>query len=77
MEVVEAQNVKEVLFDAETGRPIRPVAEQTRVGGPAPTTHSLPGVGDTAPTDAKPHNPSDAAKLLDEFPINFNDPHKS
>jgi pilus assembly protein CpaB len=78
MEVVEAQNVKEVLFDAETGRPIRPVAEQTGTGGPAPTTHSLPtGVGDPAPNDANPHNPSDAAKLLDDFPINFNDPHKN
>jgi pilus assembly protein CpaB len=33
MEIVEAAEVHEVLFDAETGKPIRPVSEQTSANG--------------------------------------------
>jgi Flp pilus assembly protein CpaB len=72
MEVVEAQNVHEVLFDADTGKPIRPVAEQTGVSGPTP--QSLPKPKSEGGDSELPSPSSDASKLLEDFPINFNDP---
>jgi pilus assembly protein CpaB len=77
MEIVQAQDVHEVLFDADTGRPIRPVAEQTGVAGPTP--HIAPqsqsdGGGNDEPTTGTGN--SDASKMLDEFPVNFNDLRK-
>jgi hypothetical protein len=79
MEVLQAQDVHEVMFDAETGRPIRPVAEQTGVAGPTP--HSVPpipqprsdGGGNDEPTSS---TGGDASDRLDEFPVNFNDLRK-
>jgi len=68
MEIVEAQTVHEVLFDADTGRPIRPVAEQTAAGGPTPSAHK-PQHDDGNDTPAN----NDASKMLEEFPVNFND----
>jgi pilus assembly protein CpaB len=70
MEVVEAQDVREVLFDADTGRPIRPVAEQIGVGGPTPHTNPSQSNGNDSPSDGD----NDASKMLEEFPVNFNDP---
>jgi pilus assembly protein CpaB len=68
MEIVEAQAVHEVLFDAETGRPIRPVAEQTGANGPTPSAHKARNDdGIDTPTN------NDASKMLEEFPVNFND----
>jgi len=69
MEVVEAQDVREVLFDADTGKPIRPAADQTGVGGPSPHAHKSSGDGNDAPANAD----NDASKMLEEFPVNFND----
>ena len=46
MEIVEAQGVREVLFDAETGRPIRPTTNDAA----GPTLHSTP----TAPAGPVP-----------------------
>jgi pilus assembly protein CpaB len=68
MEVVEAQQVHEVLFDADTGRPIRPVAEQS--GGPAPQINKSQSSGGN---DTPPSANNDASKMLEEFPVNFND----
>jgi hypothetical protein len=78
MEVVEAQNVKEILFDAETGRPIRPIAEQTAVGGPTPSsTHSKPKASSSGSnSEAPPQIDIDLSKAAEEFPINFTDAHK-
>jgi pilus assembly protein CpaB len=78
MEVVEAQNVHEVLFDADTGKPIRPISEQTGSAGPTP--QSLPAapvidVGDAG--DQPSQDTSDPSKLLDDFPIDFNDARKN
>jgi pilus assembly protein CpaB len=70
MEVVEAQEVHEVLFDAETGRPIRGEGEQTGAGGPTPHARKPAGDAGDAPGDAN----NDASKMLEEFPVNFNDP---
>jgi pilus assembly protein CpaB len=70
MEVVEAQDVREVLFDAETGRPIRPEADQAKAGGPTPHARKSQAAGGDAPADSA----NDASKMLEEFPVNFNDP---
>ena len=65
MEIVEAQDVREMLFDAATGKPIREPAAQSGAPGPRVTPSQSPG----SPT-GKP--PSDADKMLDDFPIDFN-----
>jgi pilus assembly protein CpaB len=75
MEVVEAQDVHEVLFDAETGRPVRPVAEQTGAAGPTP--HSTPKPQGDGGDHAGPLPTGDAAKGMEDFPINFNDTPKN
>ena len=61
MEIVEAQDVREMLFDPETGKPIRKSDEQTGSAGPTVTPSISPG----AKSDGS-DNP------LDEFPIDFN-----
>jgi Flp pilus assembly protein CpaB len=69
MEIVEAQDVREVLFDAETGKPIRAPDDDANTGGPrvtpaTPASYPTPGnAGDSA---------GDSEKLLDDFPIDFN-----
>jgi pilus assembly protein CpaB len=70
MEIVEAQAVREVLFDGETGRPIRGAHEPP--GGPTP--NSTP-VGPT-PGGQKSAGPTPAAadKMLEEFPIDLEQP---
>lgn len=67
MEVVEAQNVREVEFDADTGKPIRNATEPT-----APTTMPTmapppPPTGDQASAPAGPS----AEELLKNFPIDL------
>jgi pilus assembly protein CpaB len=78
MEVVEAQEVHEVLFDADTGRPVRPVAEQMGTDGPMPNSMPKPKPKSTNGNgnDETPVTDSDASKMLEEFPINFNDANK-
>lgn len=71
MEIVEAQGVREVLFDAETGRPIRP-ATNDAAGPTLPTAPAAPA--GPIPTAAGAA-PADAEKMLDEFPVDFNQPH--
>jgi pilus assembly protein CpaB len=68
MEIVEAQAVREVLFDADTGRPIQGTSQASPAGGPTISPSSVPPIGD--PEDPAPT--SDAAKALNEFPIDFN-----
>jgi pilus assembly protein CpaB len=74
MEIVEAQGVREVLFDAETGRPVRATADSN-----GPTLHP----GSAAPAGPLPAATSAAAdpgdapagdKSLEEFPVEFNQP---
>lgn len=65
MEVVEAQGVREVLFDGETGRIIHPTGEKPRAGGPTLN----PSPGSHPDHDAAPSG--DDAKMLEEFPIDF------
>jgi hypothetical protein len=83
MEIVEAQGVREVLFDPETGRPVRPTNDTA-----GPTLHSTPSApaGPTPTSDSATSAPAAAApaaapapavteKMLDEFPVEFNQPH--
>jgi pilus assembly protein CpaB len=78
MEIVEAQGVREVLFDAETGRPVHPGAESA--AGPVP--HSGPPAGPVPTSTSAPPAAAPSAgdkpsgdKMLDDFPVEFNQPH--
>jgi pilus assembly protein CpaB len=68
MEIVEAMNVREMLFDAETGRPIRQLVEEPISSGPSVTPSLSPAAASPADSSAAA---ADAAKALDDFPINF------
>ena len=82
MEVVEAQGVREVLFDAETGRPVHPAND---TAGPTPNSNSATPAGPvpagTSPATAPAAGaapaaaPASADKMLEEFPVEFNQPH--
>jgi len=65
MEIVEAQGVREMMFDGQTGRPIHTPGENKTVAGPTLDASAKPlGSNDAAA-------PGDASKSLDQFPINF------
>jgi len=68
MEIVEAQDVREMLFDAATGRPIRPVTTDSPAG-PTPDRPTSESTGDDGPTAG------DAGNAIDDFPIDL-DAHK-
>lgn len=68
MEIVEAQAVREVLFDVETGRPIHPTGDPAATAGPTIHSSDKPNADSEAPAQG------DATKMLDEFPINFEAP---
>jgi pilus assembly protein CpaB len=75
MEIVEAQGVREVLFDAESGRPVRGASEAagpTLRSIPTPPAGPVPGGASVAPA-AK--SPAAADKMLEDFPIDFNQSH--
>ena len=65
MEIIEAQDVREVMFDGETGRPIRQASSTSNAGGPTPDSSAA---GPTGKAGAKK---SKADKELDEFPVEF------
>lgn len=69
MEIVEAQAVREVLFDGETGRPIRSATEPASAAGP--TIHPTSN-GPTTPGPTP--EPAAAENTLEEFPVDFNQP---
>jgi pilus assembly protein CpaB len=63
MEIVEAQDVREVLFDADTGKPIRKMVEEGSVG-----PRVTPAIPASHPTgDAA----TDVEGALGDFPIDF------
>jgi pilus assembly protein CpaB len=72
MEIVEAQAVREMYFDGTTGRPIRQASENT--GPTGPTIH--PTAVGPSPTggDSKSDDGKSGDKMLEEFPIDFNQP---
>jgi hypothetical protein len=72
MEIVEAESVREALFDPDTGRPIRQMVEATSVAGPAVTPSLSPAT--TGAADANTTT-KDAEELLDDFPIDLEVPN--
>lgn len=70
MEIVEAQAVREVLFDGETGRPIRG-ANDSAAGPTLNSTPAGPVPGGPTPTST---TPAAADKMLEEFPVDFGQP---
>jgi Flp pilus assembly protein CpaB len=68
MEIVEAQNVREMLFDGETGKPIRQLVEVPVTGGPSVTSSALPTAADVNGSTVAP---SEVDKVLDNFPIDL------
>jgi pilus assembly protein CpaB len=68
MEIVEAQAVREMLFDGETGKPIRQLVEAPVTTGPS-VTPSLSPTATGASTSIVA--PSDADAALDNFPIDL------
>jgi pilus assembly protein CpaB len=68
MEIVEAQTVREMLFDGETGKPIRQLIEAPVTSGPT-VTPSLSPTATGASTSIVA--PSDAEAALDNFPIDL------
>ncbi|HVT26411.1 MAG TPA: Flp pilus assembly protein CpaB [Lacipirellulaceae bacterium] len=73
MEIVKgAQPVEEALFDAESGRPIRPTTNESTGPSPHPSA-AVPTTGAAAKSGA-PIKPSDADKMLEDFPIDFGQP---
>jgi hypothetical protein len=71
MEIVEAQGVREVLFDPDTGRPIRATNEAA-----GPTLHSSNEPAGPVPLGGNPEPgaAADDTKMLDEFPLDLNQP---
>jgi pilus assembly protein CpaB len=61
MEIVEAQDVRVMLFDSETGKPIRQPGENSETTGPTVNPSMSPGSTE-----------GDSDKALDDFPIDFN-----
>jgi pilus assembly protein CpaB len=68
MEIVEAQAVREMLFDGETGKPIRQLVEAPITSGPS-VTPSLSPTATSAGSSLVA--PGDADKMLDNFPIDL------
>jgi hypothetical protein len=67
MEIVEAQDIREVLFDAETGKPIRKMVEEGAAVGPRVT----PASPASFPTPSSDAASTDAEGSLGDFPIDF------
>jgi len=75
MEIVEAQDIREVIFDADTGKPIRNMVEDN--GGPrvtpaTPASYSRGAGSDSGDAEEAASAASDAASALDNFPIDLN-----
>lgn len=77
MEIVEAQDIREVLFDSESGKPIRNMVEDS--GGPRVTPATPASFPSAAPSpsvesDSAEETPSDTSKAnaaLSDFPIDL------
>jgi pilus assembly protein CpaB len=69
MEIVEAQDVRVMEFDPDTGKPVRDEAANA-LSGPSVSVPSVPA--DRAAEDGESAQPTgDAEQLLDDFPIDF------
>ncbi len=67
MEIVEAQDVREVKFDADTGKPLKDDDLSSSTSSPG----TLPAIPATS-TSTDPQSDPKGTELLDNFPVNFN-----
>jgi pilus assembly protein CpaB len=68
MEIVEAQDVREVKFDPDTGKPLR----DENVPPSSDPHGTLPPVPPTSTSTDDPQADAKAKELLEDFPVNFN-----
>ncbi len=65
MEIVEAQDVREVKFDADTGKPLHDEHAASPGAG-------LPAIPATSTSSGEPSSDDKSKELLNDFPVNFN-----
>jgi hypothetical protein len=68
MEIVEAQNYREMLFDGETGKPIRQLVETPVTSGPIVTPSLSPAATDATNSLVAPGGTD---TVLDNFPLDL------
>jgi pilus assembly protein CpaB len=68
MEIVEAQDVREVKFDPTTGKPLRDEQSSLPAGGQPGTVPPIPPTSTSTGTAGEPKG----KELLNDFPVNFN-----
>lgn len=66
MEIVEAQDIREVLFDADSGKPLR-----DSYAGPTPVGSSANASSGNSSTGSGTDSSSSPQETLDDFPIDF------
>jgi pilus assembly protein CpaB len=68
MEIVEAQDVREVKFDPDTGKPLRDEDSSPSNDVPGP----MPPIPATSTSTGDPKADDKAKELLEDFPVDFN-----
>lgn len=71
MEIVEAQDVREVKFDPETGKPLRDVPASHTGKTPAAPSMAPPSLPASTST-VDPNSDAKSSQPLDDFPVEFN-----
>jgi len=71
MEIVEAQSMREVLFDADTGRPLRTPGENAANAGGPMLEPKVKATNVSKKSDPAPVGGNDDGHMLDDFPINL------
>lgn len=71
MEIVEAQDVRNVKFDPDTGKPLADQDLATPANAAAPTS-GVPSMTPPIPPTSTSTGSSDPASGLEDFPVNFN-----
>lgn len=69
MEIVEAQDVREVEFDPDTGKPLR---DDSSAPTANPAAGTMPPIPSTSTSTADPTADAKSKDLLEDFPVDFN-----
>lgn len=69
MEIVEAQDVREMKFDADTGKPLH---DDTSSSSSSTSTGTMPPIPPTSTSTGDPGPDDKSKELLNDFPVNFN-----
>ena len=72
MEIVEAQDVREVKFDPDTGKPIRDDEDIRRRAARRWRPGTMPPIPPTSTSTGDPTADPKSKELLEDFPVNFN-----